>query len=87
MSLARLAKLSTVFAVICALGSLTMYRSISFATSCSLSLYSLSFLLKKSEVIYEDYDDIVRCCCDAWNGWVDMPGNIRTLCSRTWANL
>ena len=36
---------------------------------------------------YEDYEDIVRCCCNAWNGWVGIPGNIRTLCSRSWADL
>lgn len=36
---------------------------------------------------YEDYDDIVRACCDAWNGWVDISDNVKNLCSRSWANL
>jgi len=24
---------------------------------------------------YENYDDIVQACCDAWNGWVDIQDN------------
>ncbi|NDB85098.1 MAG: hypothetical protein EB127_20710 [Alphaproteobacteria bacterium] len=38
---------------------------------------------------YEDYDDIVRSCCDAWNGWTwtDVPENVKKLCSRSWVNL
>lgn len=34
---------------------------------------------------YEDYEDIVQSCCIAWNNYVDMPGNIKRLCSREWA--
>lgn len=36
---------------------------------------------------FENYDDIVQSSCLAWNHYVDMPGAIRKLCSRTWANL
>ncbi len=36
---------------------------------------------------YKDYDDIVQACCDAWNRWVDIPSNVKNLCSRSWANL
>jgi len=36
---------------------------------------------------YEDYDDIVRSCCDAWNGWTNVPENVKKLCSRSWVNL
>jgi transposase len=36
---------------------------------------------------YKDYDDIVQACCDAWNSWVDVPTNVKNLCSRSWANL
>lgn len=36
---------------------------------------------------YEDYEAITIACCDAWNGFVDTPDRVRTLCSRSWANL
>ena len=36
---------------------------------------------------YKNYEDIVQACCDAWNGWVDIPSNVKKLCSRSWANL
>jgi transposase len=36
---------------------------------------------------YDDYEDIVRSCCDARNGFIDTPGNVHNLCSRNWANL
>lgn len=32
---------------------------------------------------YKDYDDIVQACCDAWNMWVDIPSNVKKLCSRS----
>lgn len=36
---------------------------------------------------YEDYDDIVSICCEAWNNFVDTPNRVKNLCSRSWANL
>lgn len=36
---------------------------------------------------YEDYDDIMIACCEAWNAFVDTPFRVRNLCSRSWANL
>lgn len=34
---------------------------------------------------YEDYEDIVKSCCEAWNNYVDVPNTIRKLCTRQWA--
>lgn len=36
---------------------------------------------------YEDYDDIMKACCDAWNMFVDVPRKIANLCSRSWTAL
>jgi transposase len=36
---------------------------------------------------FESYDQIVDACCDAWNTFTTIPGAIRSLCSRSWANL
>ena len=36
---------------------------------------------------YDNYDAIVEACCHAWNWFVDLPGKIQQLCSRSWANL
>jgi transposase len=36
---------------------------------------------------YESYEQIVDACCDAWNAFTRIPGAIRSLCTRTWANL
>jgi transposase len=36
---------------------------------------------------YEDYNDIVDACYDAWNVFVDTPSRVKNLCSRSWANL
>jgi transposase len=36
---------------------------------------------------FESYDQIVEACCDAWNTFTAIPGAIRSLCSRPWANL
>lgn len=33
---------------------------------------------------YEDYEDIVKSCCEAWNNYVDIPGAIQKLCTRQW---
>lgn len=34
---------------------------------------------------FKDYDDIVNCCCHAWNSFCNEDGNIQQLCSRAWA--
>jgi len=36
---------------------------------------------------YDSYDDIVDACCDAWNKFTQLPGAIRSLCTRVWASL
>lgn len=36
---------------------------------------------------YDGYDDIVDSCCKAWNKLIEIPGAIKKLCSRAWANL
>lgn len=36
---------------------------------------------------YADYEDIVDSSCDAWNQFVDEPGSIKKLCTRSWAIL
>lgn len=36
---------------------------------------------------YESYDQIVHACCQAWNAFTNIPGAIRSLCSRGWADL
>lgn len=36
---------------------------------------------------YEDYEQIVDACCQAWNAFTSIPGAIRSLCSRGWADL
>jgi transposase len=36
---------------------------------------------------FESYEQIVDACCDAWNAFTTIPDAIRSLCSRSWANL
>jgi transposase len=36
---------------------------------------------------YDGYEQIVDACCDAWNAFTQIPGAIRSLCSRSWAIL
>lgn len=40
-----------------------------------------------SNRVYKDYDEIVDCCVKAWNSFCDEEGNIKSLCSRSWAQL
>lgn len=35
---------------------------------------------------YKGYDQIVDACCQAWNAFTNIPGAIRSLCSRGWAD-
>jgi transposase len=39
-----------------------------------------------SNTTFKDYDDIVNRCSRAWNSFADEDGNIRSLCSRSWAS-
>lgn len=36
---------------------------------------------------YDDYEEILQACCEAWNQLLETPNRIRKLCSRMWANL
>ena len=36
---------------------------------------------------YDDYNAIMVACCNAWNTFIDIPSNVRNLCSRSWTNL
>ncbi|CDZ68298.1 ISSod10, transposase OrfB [Neorhizobium galegae bv. orientalis] len=38
-----------------------------------------------SNRIFNDYDDIVTHCCDAWNKLVDQPWKIMSIGHRQWA--
>jgi len=36
---------------------------------------------------YDGYEQIVDACCGVWNAFTQIPGAIRSLCSRSWAIL
>ena len=36
---------------------------------------------------YDSYEQIINACCDALNKFTQIPGAIRSLCSRSWACL
>lgn len=36
---------------------------------------------------FSGYEDIVDACCKAWSWFVDIPNQVKALCSRVWANL
>ncbi len=36
---------------------------------------------------FGSYDDIVDCCCEAWNSFTLEKGNVKNLCSREWAEI
>jgi transposase len=36
---------------------------------------------------FTGYEDIVQASCDAWNWFVNSPGRVKKLCTRTWSNL
>jgi len=36
---------------------------------------------------FENEEDIVQSCCNAWNEFDNRPGAVRKLCLRTWAKL
>jgi transposase len=36
---------------------------------------------------YDSYEQIVEACYDAWNKFTQIPGAIRSLCTRSWTCL
>lgn len=36
---------------------------------------------------FDDYTDIVETCCAVWNEWEQNIDEIKSLCSRKWADL
>lgn len=34
---------------------------------------------------FQDYEDIVDCCSNAWNSFLNLTNKVNTLCSRSWA--
>lgn len=38
-----------------------------------------------SAQIFEDYDAIVKACCDAWNKLIADPARITSIATRKWA--
>lgn len=42
---------------------------------------------KLSNRSFDGYEDIVWSSCEAWNSFVDVPGRVKNLCTRQWANL
>jgi len=36
---------------------------------------------------FQDEEDVVQSCCDAWNAFTDQANSIRSLCTRGWATL
>lgn len=43
--------------------------------------------IKLSNVCFDNYEHIVKACCEAWNTFCDKDGNILQLCSRDWATV
>ncbi len=43
--------------------------------------------LKLSNACYGIYNEINQACCDAWNSFIGIKGNIKNLCLRDWANV
>ena len=43
--------------------------------------------IELSNTCFKNYEDIVNSCCNAWNTFCDEEGNIRNLCTRSWANI
>lgn len=38
-----------------------------------------------AQQLFENYDDIVEACCQAWNKLCAIPGKIRKIATREWA--
>lgn len=37
--------------------------------------------------VFNNCEEIIEACCDAWNGFTQIPNSISSLCSREWAAL
>lgn len=37
--------------------------------------------------VFKNCEEIIEACCDAWNGFTQIPNSISSLCSREWAAL
>jgi hypothetical protein len=36
---------------------------------------------------FESYEEILDCCCNAWNAFISAVGTISRLCTREWAKI
>lgn len=36
---------------------------------------------------FDSYEQILDCCCDAWNAFTLEKGNVSKLCTRNWAEI
>ncbi|MCB9026015.1 MAG: IS630 family transposase [Bdellovibrionaceae bacterium] len=43
--------------------------------------------IKLSNTNFDSYNHIVESCCEDWNTFYDQDGNIRNLCTRSWAQI
>ncbi|MEM7621080.1 MAG: transposase, partial [Pseudomonadota bacterium] len=39
-----------------------------------------------SNLVFEDYDDILDHCCEAWNKLIKLPEKIKSIGMRNWAH-
>ena len=37
--------------------------------------------------VFESYDEIVDACCTAWNALTAIPGKVREIATRSWAQV
>ncbi|MEM7619651.1 MAG: IS630 family transposase, partial [Pseudomonadota bacterium] len=37
-------------------------------------------------LVFEDYDDILDHCCEAWNKLIKLPEKIKSIGMRNWAH-
>lgn len=37
--------------------------------------------------VFDIYQDIVETCCKAWNAFIDTPGLINSIATRSWASV
>jgi transposase len=40
---------------------------------------------KLSLTVWDGYDEIVQCCCDAWNWLMSLPNQVKSITTREWA--
>ena len=44
-------------------------------------------MVRRCACVWDDYDEIVAACADAWNCLVNDPARIRSIGSREWATV